>query len=135
MRRAVREGDETHLISLISRFSGPIPPPEILEHYNQIIPGAAERIMEWTETQTRHRQELESESLKADIAEKRRGQHYALVIALAALVAAVICAWLGFPWASGVIAVATFGAIGTASVLNLVWRSPKKRNGTGAPDS
>ncbi|MFI5089399.1 MAG: DUF2335 domain-containing protein [Terriglobales bacterium] len=34
------------------RFSaGPVPPPEALERYNQILPGAADRIMKMAESQ------------------------------------------------------------------------------------
>jgi len=30
-------------------FSGPLPPPEILEKYNQVVPGLAERIITMAE--------------------------------------------------------------------------------------
>jgi uncharacterized membrane protein len=124
MRRAVREGNETELLALVSHhsYSGPIPAPEVLQRYDHIVPGAADRIMRWTESQTRHRHELEREQSEAEIRQRDRGQHYALIIAIAALIASVSCAWLGLPWVSGVIAVSAFGAIGTASILSLVWK-------------
>jgi uncharacterized membrane protein len=38
------------------QFSGPIPPPDTLEKYNQIIPGAAERILNMAENEAASRQ-------------------------------------------------------------------------------
>jgi uncharacterized membrane protein len=40
-------------------FSGPLPPPEVLQNYNQITPGAADRIISMAEKQSQHRQESE----------------------------------------------------------------------------
>lgn len=40
-------------------FSGPIPPPELLLKYNEIIPGGAERILKMAENQSIHRQCIE----------------------------------------------------------------------------
>lgn len=43
----------------IERFSGPLPPPEVLEKYNAIEPGSANRIIRMAESQAQHRQSLE----------------------------------------------------------------------------
>jgi uncharacterized membrane protein len=40
-------------------FSGPLPHPDILRGYDQVVPGAAERILVMAEEQARHRQSLE----------------------------------------------------------------------------
>jgi uncharacterized membrane protein len=42
-----------------SSFSGPLPPPDILRGYDQIVPGAAARILKMAEEQAQHRQNLE----------------------------------------------------------------------------
>jgi uncharacterized membrane protein len=42
-----------------AHYSGPLPHPQALEHYNQIVPGAAERIIAQFENQAIHRQGLE----------------------------------------------------------------------------
>ncbi len=41
-------------------YSGPLPPPEILEHFDRIIPGGAERIFTQFESQSTHRQKIEA---------------------------------------------------------------------------
>jgi uncharacterized membrane protein len=42
-----------------SAFSGPIPPPDLLERYNQMIPDGANRILKMAENQSTHRQYIE----------------------------------------------------------------------------
>jgi uncharacterized membrane protein len=44
----------------ISAFQGPLPPPDVLERYNLVVPNGAERIMAMAESQVHHRQKLES---------------------------------------------------------------------------
>ncbi len=43
--------------------SGPLPPPEILENYNNILPGSAEHIIKMAETQQLHRHTLETKTV------------------------------------------------------------------------
>jgi len=40
-------------------FSGPIPPPELLSKYGEIIPNGADRILKMAENQSTHRQCIE----------------------------------------------------------------------------
>ena len=40
-------------------YSGPLPPPEILEHFDRIVPGGAERIFAQFESQSARRQKIE----------------------------------------------------------------------------
>jgi hypothetical protein len=52
----------SHLIT-----QGPLPNPEILDRYEQILTGAADRIMAMAEDEARHRHEMEKMVLEADI--------------------------------------------------------------------
>ena len=49
-----------------SEFSGPIPPPNIIKGYEDILPGAAERIISMAERQSAHRQEMERVMVNAE---------------------------------------------------------------------
>ena len=42
-----------------SEFSGPIPPPNIIKGYEEVLPGSADRILAMAEKQSNHRQEME----------------------------------------------------------------------------
>ena len=51
-----------NVISQISQsFSGPLPPPQVLASYDQILPGCAERIIKMAEEQGLHRRAIETE--------------------------------------------------------------------------
>ncbi|HQH25465.1 MAG TPA: DUF2335 domain-containing protein [Bacteroidales bacterium] len=43
------------IISSYQAYSGPVPAPEALEKYNQVIPDGADRIMKMAENQSNHR--------------------------------------------------------------------------------
>lgn len=69
----------------IKRYSGPIPAPEALEHYNRIVPGAADRIIRMAELE----QQSRLDNSRLDVTERikffRRGQWMAFSLALTAL--------------------------------------------------
>lgn len=50
-------------------FSGPLPPPELFAHYDEVLPGSAERILAMTESEQAHRQQW------FDLAAKRESQY------------------------------------------------------------
>ncbi len=54
-------------ITAVSTYSGPLPRPEDLAKYNEIVPGAAERILSMAEKEMRHRQEIERRESKGRI--------------------------------------------------------------------
>jgi uncharacterized membrane protein len=71
-------------------FSGPLPPPEVLEKYNQSLPGAAERILSMAEQQSRHRQSLETKVIDANIFVQKVGPFLGFVIAMTAVVGGIV---------------------------------------------
>ena len=44
-------------------FSGPLPHPDILEGYDKIVPGAAERIIDMAENEQKHRISMDEKSI------------------------------------------------------------------------
>lgn len=67
----------------LQQFSGPLPPPEILEKYNAVEPGFANRIMAMAEEQSRHRQNMERMVIDRRTRHEGRAQVLAFVLALA----------------------------------------------------
>jgi len=47
------------ITQVTQQFSGPLPHPEILNRYDQIITGAAERILIMAEEDARHQRDIE----------------------------------------------------------------------------
>jgi uncharacterized membrane protein len=71
-------------------FSGPLPPPEIMQKYEQTLPGAADRIMTMAEDQGHHRRELEKAVIDSDIANSHRGSIFGFIIAITVVLAGTI---------------------------------------------
>jgi len=68
-----------------SSFSGPIPPPDLLDKYNQMIPDGANRILQMAEKQSIHRQYIEKWAVIGGTILSYFGVFCALIIALATL--------------------------------------------------
>ena len=83
--------------------SGPIPDPESLAEYNEIIPNGAERIMTMTEGQQSHRFELEKSVVLSNYKQSGRGQIFALIIAIVLIGSGTVVALLASPTAGATI--------------------------------
>lgn len=51
----------------ISRYSGPLPKPEDLAKYEQVLSGSADRIIRMAERQAEHRQKLEKVVVESNV--------------------------------------------------------------------
>lgn len=82
------------LLAVEQAFQGPIPPPSTLAGYEQLLPGAADRILAMAESETKHRQAMEKTAVEAEVnglesesKDTRRGQYCGLIIGVVALLA------------------------------------------------
>lgn len=80
-----KRNDVLLYITRLERFSGILPPPQLLEHYERILPGLAERIVSLAERQSAHRISIERKVVGGQVWESRIGQVCGLVIALVGL--------------------------------------------------
>ena len=53
-------------VSATEVWAGPIPPPEALQKYEDLVPGAANRILKMAEGQTAHRIQIEKTVIGGD---------------------------------------------------------------------
>lgn len=65
-----------------AQYAGPIPDPENLAKYNEIIPDAANRILKMAESQASHRQDLESYVVKTNARRAYLGVVCAFIICM-----------------------------------------------------
>lgn len=72
-------------------FSGPLPPPNILKDYDDLIPNGAERIFKMVENQSNHRQSLESTVVKSNSRDSLLGIISAFAICIVTIIAGVFC--------------------------------------------
>ena len=75
--------------------NGPLPPAEELEKYNLIIPNGADRIMTMAEKEQIHRQGIESIITNSVASQNSRGQWFAFIMAISALIFAAYLFNLG----------------------------------------
>jgi len=79
----------------VSRYSGPLPRPEDLAKYEQVLPGSADRIIRMAEQQATHRQNLEKLVVESNTGIQKWGLVCAFVIALSAIVGGVLLSLKG----------------------------------------
>lgn len=99
-----------------AHYSGPIPPAQELANYENIVPGAAERILQMAEKSQLHQSEMEKACITAKDGEVKRGQRFAFMVTLGAFIVSGIAMFLGYPYAASAIAVATITGLAVAFV-------------------
>ncbi|MBI3903041.1 MAG: DUF2335 domain-containing protein [Nitrosomonadales bacterium] len=111
-------------------YQGPIPPPEVLRGFDQLVPGTAERLINLAENESTHRRQMEKQAMDANISAQQSqlrigeyqskavfrsdtiGQAAGLVVSLACIAGAVYLGANGHEVTAGVLA-----AIPTAAVI------------------
>ena len=94
-----------------SSFEGPLPPPEILRRFDEVVPGAAERIIRMAEEQFAHRTALEKKVIESDISRSKWGQILGFMIAVIGLGVSALVTIYGNQWAGAVIGGATLASL------------------------
>lgn len=72
-------------------FQGPIPPPVIMEQYEDIYPGSVDRILAMAERQAAHRMDLERTVVRCDKRDSLLGLIFGFVLGLASIAGGVYC--------------------------------------------
>jgi uncharacterized membrane protein len=80
-----RQGQQQLVGIQMSSFSGPLPHPEILEHYDRIVPHGAERIFAQFESQSAHRQRIEARVVRSNTFVQVFGAVSAFILGLVAI--------------------------------------------------
>ncbi|MCB2263853.1 MAG: DUF2335 domain-containing protein [Candidatus Thiosymbion ectosymbiont of Robbea hypermnestra] len=122
-------------------FTGPLPLPDILQKYDQVLPGLTDRIVRMAEAEGNHRRTQESQALEAEIEndhklvdayikEVRIGQQFAFVIAVVALCLGSYVAVNGGEFAGAVI-----GAGGLIGIVTAFIQGRRKNGSAEEPAS
>ena len=87
----------------VESISGPLPSPQILSGYAELIENAPERIMQMAEKQLDHNMRMEEKGLKAGIRTAYLGQILAFIIGLILIGSGVWLTYLGHDTVGGII--------------------------------
>lgn len=87
------------------QYQGPLPSPDLLEGYDKVARGSAERILRMAEEQQIHRHNLECQALQVESRNSLAGIICACVIGLATVVGGSVVAYSGGQWGGYAMAV------------------------------
>lgn len=111
------------LVSLFrqERFSGPIAHPKHLREYEEIHPGAADRIIRMAESNLAHSQRIQERALDSDISEGRLGLWLGFASLILLIGGAITATFLGHEVIAGLFL--------TAAALGVIGKFINGRNG------
>lgn len=107
-----------------SFHSGPLPDPNTLGKYNDVIPNGADRIMKMAENQANHRIGIETRVIKSQSIQSVIGQIFGLLIGICGIFAGTYLASVGQSWVGSIIAGGT--VISLVSIFVIGKRNMKK---------
>ncbi len=105
-------------------YSGPIPHPEILSGYDNIVPGSADRLIIMAEREMEHRHKMESEIVEAEIRDSHIGMVFGFSLGILSLIAAVV-AIIFAPSNAGAIIGGLLGVTGIGSIIGVFVKSTR----------
>lgn len=119
--------DNPKIISVMRQeyHRGPLPSPRQMKQYNDVLPGAAERIFQLTEREQAHRHNSETKALDGAISRDKRGQCMAYTLSLLILGIAAYFAYQGDKWFAGVLI--TGNLVALATVFSIGKRAGKEK--------
>lgn len=105
-------------VQVRQEFNGPIPPPEILAQYDQIMPGLGQKIIDQFLSETAHRHDVESRTVSINksitdgtMLERKNGQRYGFAIFVFMLIAIVYLAMNDHDGVAGILGGTTMVAV------------------------
>ena len=122
-------------VTRTQEFKGPLPHPDILRKYDEIVPGAAKSIVGSFITEGEHRRECEKRELamyedwsRADVGLQSRGQILGFVLSVIGIGGGLLVAAVGAPAAGSFVSSASLAAIVVAFLRQ---RHPRKEDSEG----
>ena len=132
--KGLPEGEKQTVAQILSMvraesFSGPIPHPDILAKYNELVPGSADRLIGSYEKEQNHRHGCEDKIVGAETFSVKFGMISAVGIAIICLAVVIVLAMLDSdPWVQGTVSLAMVSLVGV-----LVTRKPPKNSNPPQP--
>ncbi len=105
----------------VTAFSGPLPPPELLAHFNEVVPGSAAKIIDMAHRQSEHRMDLEKTVIEGENRRANAGLICATALAVFIIATGAVLILKGHDWAGAtlvgidLVGVLTAFLTGTAS--------------------
>ena len=78
-----------------AEWAGPLPPPSVLQAFDEVVENGAERIVRMAEKEQQHRINCESAELEASVKDFRRGQWLGAALTAACIAGTVYSVYIG----------------------------------------
>lgn len=127
VKAAQKEADRAKMQIAVAEYrehSGPIPDPMTLKGYNDVCPGAANRIIVMAENQAKHRQEMEKTVVNSRSSDSKMGILCGFILALATIASGTYTISAGYVWSGAILGSA--GPVGLVSAFIYGTRSNRK---------
>lgn len=108
-----------------THYSGPLPPPEVMQSYDEILPGGAERLFAMAENEQKFRHSTQDMAIRGTISRDKRGQWMGFAITMVILGIASVFAYRGNTIFAGTLI--GLDLIGLATVFVIGRRSPPRK--------
>lgn len=76
------ENNSKEKLEITQEYHGPIPHPNIIKQFEEILPGSADRILKLSENEQKHRQNLEKKAVDHQIRIETLGLLFGFILAL-----------------------------------------------------
>ena len=117
-----RAENDRAIIESREEYSGPLPHPRLLQEWEKVVPGSAERIIAKFESQTEHRMRIEYLVVRTDSIKSLGGLAAGFLIAMTAIVGGIYTALQGQPFLGGTLSFAGLAMLVGAFVANRFWK-------------
>lgn len=109
-RPAETVSSRTDVTTVAASWHAPLPPPNLLERYDAILPGAADRILQMSEKQQEHTHNLETTAIGIErtviVSDARRGYFgmtAGFIISVLVILGGIFLIATGHEWAGSVL--------------------------------
>lgn len=115
---------QTALRMQFEMIRSPLLPPNLLKEYDEVLPGLAAKLVEWTEAESSHRRVMEKRAFDETRNLQAKGQWFGLTVSIFGLTMSALTIYLAPPgyatpaaWTATVIAIVSVGGPFAARLL------------------
>lgn len=112
-------------ISVSEFHAGPLPSPEMMARYREVVPELPIILVDLLREQSQHRMSLEQLQTRSAIEHRKEGQRYAMLAVVLSLTSVTILGIYGNPWTAGIV-----GALEISAMVGWFIRGAGKRPST-----
>jgi uncharacterized membrane protein len=114
------------IVQAIIAYQGPLPPSSELEKYEQIVPGAASRILGWVDEERHHRHSIVAQDSKTRTFQTIAGMIFGFIVTMTGILGAIYLAVNGHEDTAKVLGGFTLAAIAAVFVTGRLIRVGSK---------